>query len=74
MLFKCNNQTPFFKRLIITITLIHTKTLKGESYISKTIEMLKKYLPYNEQEKEDINLIVKAEEIFGNIITRENKV
>ena len=25
--------------------------------MSKTVEMLKKYIPYNEQEKEDINLI-----------------
>ncbi len=35
--------------------------------------MLKKYVPYNIQEKEDITLIVKAEEIFGDILTRENK-
>ena len=40
--------------------------------MSKTIEMLKNYKPYNEQEKEDIKLIIKAEEIFGNILTREN--
>lgn len=40
--------------------------------MSKTIEMLKNYIPYNEQEKEDIKLIIKAEEIFGNILTREN--
>ena len=45
----------------------------GEIYMSKTVEMLKKYVPYNEQEKEDIALIVKAEEIFGNILTRENQ-
>lgn len=41
--------------------------------MSKTIEMLKAYVPYNEQEKEDIDLIVKAEELFGDILTRENK-
>ena len=41
--------------------------------MSNTIEMLKKYVPYNEQEKEDIALIIKAEEIFGDILTRENK-
>ena len=41
--------------------------------MSKTIEMLKNYHPYNEQEKEDISLIIKAEEIFGDILTRENK-
>jgi len=41
--------------------------------MSKTIELLKKYTPYNQQEKEDISLIIKAEEIFGDIITRENK-
>lgn len=35
--------------------------------------MLKKYIPYNEQEKEDIDLIIKAEEIFGDILTRDNK-
>ena len=41
--------------------------------MSKTIEMLKKYIPFNKQEKEDIALIVKAEEIFGDILTRKNK-
>ena len=41
--------------------------------MSKTVEMLKKYVPYNEQEKEDVALIIKAERIFGDIITRENK-
>lgn len=40
--------------------------------MSKTVEMLKKYTPYNEQEEKDIALIIKAEEIFGNILTREN--
>ena len=41
--------------------------------MSKTVEMLKKYVPYNEQEKKDIELIIKAEEIFGDILTRENE-
>ena len=41
--------------------------------MSKTTEMLKKYVPYNEQEREDISLIIKAEEIFGDILTRDNK-
>lgn len=41
--------------------------------MSKTIEMLKNYNPYNDQEKEDISLIIKAEEVFGNILTRENQ-
>jgi len=41
--------------------------------VSNTIEMLKKYAPYNEQEKEDIKLIIKAEELFGNILTRDNE-
>lgn len=41
--------------------------------MSKTIEMLKNYTPYNEQEEKDIKLIIKAEEIFGNILTRENE-
>lgn len=41
--------------------------------MSKTIEMLKKYVPYNEQEREDISLMIKAEDIFGDILTRDNK-
>lgn len=41
--------------------------------MSKTIEMIKKYKPFNVQEKEDIALIIKAEEIFKDILTRENK-
>ena len=41
--------------------------------MSKTIEMLKNYIPYNEQESEDIKLIIKAEEIFGDILTRNNQ-
>lgn len=41
--------------------------------MSKTVEVLKKYVPYNEQEKEDIKLIIKAEEMFGNILTRDNQ-
>lgn len=41
--------------------------------MSKTVEMLKKYTPYSEQERADIDLIIKAEEIFGDILNRENK-
>ena len=41
--------------------------------MSKTIEMLKSYNPYNEQEKEDIRVMIKAEEIFGDILTRDNE-
>ena len=41
--------------------------------MSKTIEMLKKYVPYNEQEKEDIRMMIKAEEMFMNVLTRENE-
>ena len=42
--------------------------------MSSTIEMLKKYVPYNEQEETDIKNIIKAEEIFGNILTRDNEI
>ena len=41
--------------------------------MSKTVEMLKNYVPYNEQEKQDIKLIIKAEEIFGDILSRTNE-
>ena len=41
--------------------------------MSKTVEMLKKYVPYNEQEERDVNLFIKAEEIFKDILTRNNK-
>ena len=41
--------------------------------MSKTIEMLKSYVPQNEQEREDLALIFYAEEKFGDILTRENK-
>lgn len=41
--------------------------------MSKTVEMLKEYEPYNEQEKEDIRVIIKAEELFGDILTRDNE-
>ena len=40
--------------------------------MSKTIEMLKSYVPYNEQEQKDLEVIFKAEEIFGDILTRKN--
>lgn len=41
--------------------------------MSKTIEMLKNYIPFNEQEKEDIKLIMESENVFGDILTRKNK-
>lgn len=41
--------------------------------MSKTIEMLKNYIPYNEQEKEDLKIIIDAENKFGDILTRNNK-
>ena len=40
--------------------------------MSKTTQMLKTYVPNTEQEKQDIALIIKAEELFGDILTREN--
>ena len=40
--------------------------------MSKTTQMLKTYVPNTEQEKQDISLIIKAEELFGDILTREN--
>ncbi|MBQ8425448.1 MAG: NUDIX hydrolase [Clostridia bacterium] len=42
--------------------------------MSKTTEMLKNYKPYNEQERKDIEIFLKAEEIFGDILTRENEI
>ena len=44
-----------------------------EKIMSKTVEMLKNYVPYNEQEKEDVKMIIEAENIFGDILTRNNK-
>ena len=41
--------------------------------MSKTIEMLKKYIPSNEQERADIALMLKAENLFGDILSRENE-
>lgn len=40
--------------------------------MSKTVEMLKNYVPYNEQEEKDVAMIIEAEDIFGNILTRDN--
>ena len=40
--------------------------------MSKTVEMLKQFVPYCEQEEKDIQMIIKSEEIFGNILTRDN--
>ena len=41
--------------------------------MSKTIQMLKTYLPYNEQEKKDVEQMINAEKIFGDILTRKNE-
>ena len=41
--------------------------------MGKTIEMLKRYVPCDEQEESDVKMIIKAEEIFGNILTRDNE-
>ena len=41
--------------------------------MSNSVEMLRKYVPYNEQEKLDIDQIVNAERIFGDILTRKNQ-
>ena len=41
--------------------------------MSKTIEMLKHYVPCDEQEERDVKMIMKAEEIFGNVLTRDNE-
>ncbi len=41
--------------------------------MSNTVELLKNYVPYDEQEEKDVKLIIKAEEIFGNILTRDNE-
>ena len=41
--------------------------------MSKTIEMLKNYVSDIEQERKDVEMIIKAENTFGNILTRENE-
>ena len=41
--------------------------------MSKTVEMLKSYIPNGEQERKDVEIILRAEEIFGNILTRDNE-
>jgi len=41
--------------------------------MSKTVENLKNYVPYNEQEQKDIDLITKAEALLGEILTRNNR-
>ena len=41
--------------------------------MSKTVEMLKNYKTDTEQEQKDIEMIIKAEEIFGEILTRDNE-
>lgn len=41
--------------------------------MGKVIDIFKNYKPYNEQEKEDVSLIISAENLFGDILTRDNK-
>lgn len=41
--------------------------------MSKTVELIRRYVPDCEQEKNDAQLIIKAEEIFGDILTRSNE-
>ena len=38
------------------------------------LESIKKYTPYNEQEKKDQELIVKYSKIFADILTRDNEL
>ena len=40
--------------------------------MSKTIEMIKRYIPYNEQEEKDKQLFIDCENVFGQILTRDN--
>lgn len=40
--------------------------------MSKTIEELKKYVPYNEQEQIDKDYFIHCEEVFGDILNRTN--
>lgn len=44
----------------------------GEN-MSKTVEMLKHYVPFDEQEEKDVKQILLAEEVFKDILTRDNK-
>ena len=41
--------------------------------MSRSIELINKYVPKTEQEKEDIILMNEAEKLFGDILTRDNK-
>ena len=41
--------------------------------MSKTIEMLKNYVCYNDQELNDVSMIIEAERKFADILTRDNK-
>ena len=41
--------------------------------MTKTIEMLKSYVPYNEQEEADLKVFFESDKIFDDILTRENK-
>lgn len=39
----------------------------------KTIEMLKNYVPFNEQEEQDLKVIFKSSQVFKDILTRDNQ-
>ena len=41
--------------------------------MSKTIQMLKQYVQNGEQEQKDVEMILEAEEKFGDILSRDNK-
>ena len=41
--------------------------------MTMTIEMLKNYVPYDEQEEADLKVFFLADKMFGDILTRENK-
>lgn len=42
--------------------------------MNKIKTMLKKYLPFNNQEKEDVKIILNACDLYENIFTRDNKL
>ena len=42
--------------------------------ISKLKEQIEKYIPYNEQEKSDKEIMLKSLETFDDMLTRENKI
>ena len=42
--------------------------------ISKLKKQIEEYIPYNEQEKSDKEIMLKSFEIFDDMLTRENKI